>query len=159
MNCTGTNTSTTNAQLTLKEGAYLSDFDMTFYMRTKRHTRSVPNTWETAWLLYRFNEQGFPITSSSNPVGAHFHHYYLVIHNTGQLEFGRKDNTTQREEQTFLANVNGVVTWALNTWIKVRIRAVGNWHQIWINDIQRVNIVDDGTVGTKIRARNRLHPS
>lgn len=141
-----TNTGTaTNATLTLSEQEF-TNFDLTFYVRTKRSLKSTPKSWETAWLLFRFNTAGFPTTDPR----AHFHHYYFLIHRTGKVEFGRKDNTTQMEEQTFLST-SAVVTYADNKFYKIRIKAVGNHFTIWIDGIQKIDLTDDGTVGTRVQ--------
>ena len=133
----------TNASLTLTEVEF-ANFDMTFYMRTLKSLKTKPNVWEVAWLLFRFNTAGFPTTDPR----AHFHHYFLDIKNTGVIEFGRKDNIGQREEQTFLST-NQTTTFAYGTWLKIRIKAIGNHFTIWINDTQKIDLTDDGSIGSR----------
>lgn len=126
----------TNASLTLSEIDF-TNFDMTFYMRTRKSLRTNPRNWEVVWILLRFSD--------------HFHHYFYNIKRTGGIEFGRKDNTSNLEEQTFLST-NQTTTFADGLWIKNRIRAVGNHFTIWVNDVQKIDLVDDGSIGTRARA-------
>jgi hypothetical protein len=130
----------TSASLVKTTTSYFADFDVTLSMRTvdQRKSTSV-QVWETAWIMFRFNEAH----------GTNFHHYYLALKTNGTIELGRKDNTTQAEEQTFL-DTAGTYTYGLNAWIKVRIRAEGNHIQVWVNDVLKIDLVDDGTVGTHI---------
>ena len=67
-----------------------NDFDTTFKMRTLQQLRtgSAPNTWETAWLIFRYTDD--------------WHHYYFTIKTNG-CEFGRKDYFPHVEQQMFLA--------------------------------------------------------
>jgi hypothetical protein len=140
----GVNTGGTNATLTISTAEF-ADFDHTVYMRTIKGMRSpTPKNWEVAWLLFRFNLAGFTIADR----GAHFHHYYFLIHRDGHLEFGRKDNTQEWEEQTFLST-DQFVTYADGRWYKVRIKAVGFHIQIWIDDVLKIDMIDDGTIGTR----------
>jgi hypothetical protein len=125
----------TNATLTLSEQDF-TNFDMTFYMRTVRSLRTNPRNWETAWILFRFSD--------------HFHHYFYEIKRDGGIDFGRKDNTGGIEEQTFFGT--GSTMFADGLWNKHRIKAVDNHFTIWINDVQKIDIIDNGTIGTRRQA-------
>lgn len=132
--------SSTSASLLKTEAPYFTDVDFTLSMRTidQRKSTFVQNH-ESAWLLFRFNEAD----------GTNFHHYYLVLKVDGTLELGRKDNTTHAEEQTFLST--GVTySYTLTGWNKVRIRAVQNHITVYVDDVQKIDIIDDGTVGTHV---------
>jgi hypothetical protein len=133
-----------NATLTLTE-AQFSDFDLTFYMRCIKGGRSpTPHNWETAWILPRFNPAGYPVTDRR----AHFHHYFYDIQRNGVIEFGRKDNNEQLEEQTFLTT-SGRVVYSDGKWFKIRLRAVGNKFTNWVDDVLKFDILDDGKIGTR----------
>lgn len=146
---TATNTSgdanVTSSSLATIEHSYIGDMDVTLYMKTKAQRRSVPNTYETAWFFFHYNEAD----------GTIFHHYYLVLKNNGRIELGRKDNTTQTEEQTFLytSAADNDFTWTVNVWNKLRVLCetdpVDGIHiHIWVDDVSKVDLVDDGTVGS-----------
>ena len=143
-------TNTTDATLTLSESSY-GDFDATFYMRTVAQKKTTfVKEWETAWFMWHFSEAGYNITQS----GAHFHHYYLVLKTTGKIEVGRKDTTSGVDFQYFIDSATGAYgseptfTWAINTWYKIRVRQVSNHIQVWVDDVLKVDAVDDGTWGT-----------
>ena len=55
-----------------------SDMTLELDMKTYKQIRqnSAPNTWETAWVMWRWTDL--------------FHHYYFVIKTNG-IEFGKKD--------------------------------------------------------------------
>jgi hypothetical protein len=129
----------TNATLSLTQTKF-KNFDLTFYMRTVKSLRTVPRNWEVTWVLLRFAD--------------HFHHYFYNIKRDGRIEFGRKDNTTNLEEQTFLST-NQSTTFAEGLWIKNRIKAVGNHFTIWVNDIQKIDLTDDGTIGSRSQANQQ----
>jgi hypothetical protein len=144
---TGTSTS---ASLILTEGPYFSDFDLTMYVRTvaQKKTTNV-NPWETAWIMFRYNEAGF----ASSAAGSRYHQYYLTLKANGTLELGKKDNTGSFEEQYFLST--GVAyTYALGAWNKVRIKAVSNHITVWIDDVQKIDLIDDGAGGAQGGAPN-----
>ena len=87
------------------------DLDFTFSMRTLQQLRTpTPEVWETVWVMWHFNTAD----------GTFFHHYYLALKSDGTIELGRKDNTTEAEEQTFLSTT-ATFTWALGEFNKVRI--------------------------------------
>jgi hypothetical protein len=85
--------------------------------------------------------------------GNNFHHYYLAFKSNGTLELGRKDNTVQVDEQYFLST--GVTySYTVNTWNLVRVKSVGNAITVWIDGVQKINIVDDGAGGAQGGAPN-----
>lgn len=128
----------TSATMCLTNTGNFTDIDVTLYMRLVDQRRQIPHSWEGPWIFFRFNTVD----------GTNFHHYYLVLKTDGTIEFGRKDNTTHTEEQTFL-DTSPTYTYALNTWTKVRIRAEGNLFNIWVNDVPKiVDLLDDGSVGS-----------
>ena len=105
----------TSSSLVLTESPYFTDIDYTLSIRTVAQRRTpTPMAWEAVWLFFRYNEQGF----APGAAGSNFHHYYMVLKSTGQIELGRKDNTTSAEEQTFLST-SATYTWALGVWNKV----------------------------------------
>ena len=140
----------TNATLTLSEGTYFTDFDVTFYMRTidqRRTAVGTPKVWEVAWFFWHFNEAGFSI---SQP-GAHFHHYYLLLKTNGHIEIGRKDSSTQTDFQYFLTGSAGsepTFTWSIGTWYKIRVKQTGINIQVYVDDVVKFSANDDGTLGT-----------
>jgi Domain of Unknown Function (DUF1080) len=128
----------TNANLSLTQAKF-KNFDLNFYMRTVKSLKTSPKNWETCWLLLRFYD--------------HFHHYFFDIQRNGTVEFGRKDNNSQMEEQTFLTT-SGKVTYADGKWFKIRLKAEGNHFTNWIDDVLKFDIVDDGKIGTRKKAGN-----
>ncbi len=133
---TGTGTS---ASLVLTEGPTFTDFDITLSGRTVDQRKSTPNAWETLWIMFRYTDA--------------YHHYYLTLKNNGTLELGRKDNTGSFDEQYFLST--GVAyTYVLNTFNKIRIKAVSNHITVWIDDVQKIDLIDDGAGGAQGGAPN-----
>jgi hypothetical protein len=134
----------TSASLVISQQEF-ADFDAEIYMRTLKSLRTPKaNPWEVAWFGWHFNLAGYTILQK----GAHFHHYYIMVHNNGVLEFGRKDNTTQTEHQYTLPTLVNSASFAYGVWNKVRVNTVGNHIQIWVDDKQVVDLVDDGKKGT-----------
>ena len=134
----------TSASLIVTEQSF-ADLDMTVYMRTLKSLRTPsPNRWEAAWIGWHFNDAGYTITQK----GAHFHHYYFMIHTDSTLEFGRKDNTTMTEHQYTLPTLNINVPFAYGQLYKVRVKQVSNHIEIWVDDKKVVDCIDDGTKGT-----------
>ncbi len=124
----------TAASLVTTEHAYYTDFDLTLWVRTVDQRKATPNAWECVWIMFRFN----------TAQGLYFHHYYLSLKTDGTLEFGKKDNATQTEHQYFFST--GVTySYTLNAWNKVRIRGIGNHFTIWVDDVQKIDMSDDGT--------------
>jgi hypothetical protein len=140
---TNTTTSSTSASLIVSDKSY-GDFDANIKMRTLKSLRATPRNWENVWLMWHFNDAGYVITDK----GAHFHHYYIMIHLDGTLEFGRKDNTTQTEHQYFLPTLVSKVTFNYGQWYNIRVNSVGNHIKIWIDGLLVVDLIDDGTKGS-----------
>ncbi len=129
-----TNTgSSTSATLVLNESTYYYNFDVTLYVRTISQKKSTPNPWESGWFMFHFNEAQ----------GTNFHHYYVALKTTG-LEFGRKDRSDMVDAQSFLFTNSDAHT--LGTWYKLRVRAIANHFTIWVDDVQKVDITDDGSL-------------
>ena len=59
------------------------NFQLDLDMRTNKQLRTgrPPNSWETAWILFRYTDE--PPRSN--------HHYYFLLKTNG-FEFGKKDN-------------------------------------------------------------------
>ena len=128
----------TSASLVLTESSYYGDFDVTFSVRTisqKRVTPATANSWEVAWFMWHFNESE----------GEDFHHYYLALKSNGGIELGRKDNAVAAEEQYFL-NTAGTFSYVAGTWYKVRVRVVSNAITVWVDDVQKIDMVDNGSL-------------
>ncbi len=135
----------TSSSNTTTEHSYWGDFDITLSVRLKAQRRSIPNAYESPWIFFHYNEAD----------GSRFHHYYLVLKTNGRLELGRKDNTTQIEEQTFLytSAADNDYTYTVNVWNLVRILCetdpVDGIHiHVWIDGVSKIDLVDDGTVGS-----------
>src|ERR1051325_10199407 len=129
----------TAASIVLSNPTYYGDFDVTFSLRTKASRRTpTPQAWECVWFMWHFNEAD----------GTNFHHYYLALKTNGHLEVGRKDNSTQTEHQYYLLGSEPTFTFAYGAWNKVRVKSTANHIEIWIDDVKKVDIVDDGTVGS-----------
>ena len=140
----------TDATLTLSEKSY-GDIDVTFYMRTKAQRKTTfVKEWETAWFMWHFNPAGNPITDPD----AHFHHYYVLLKTTGKIELGRKDTVSGVDFQYFIDSSTGsygnepTFTWVLGQWYKCRIQHIGNHIKFWLDDVLKVDAIDDGTWGT-----------
>jgi hypothetical protein len=150
-----TNTrSNTQASLVTTESPYFTDIDFTFYARTVAQKKSNPNPWETWWIMFRYNEAG----NAPNDVGSRYHHYYLAGKTNSMLELGKKDNTAQAEEQYFLST-GAPFSYHINEWNKVRIKitgdnTTGNHITVWVDDIQKIDVVDNGSHGAQARAPN-----
>lgn len=133
----------TSSSLQLTEAEYFADFDVEFSTRLVDQRKSSPNAWETGWFFFRFSEED----------GTHYHHYYLILKTDGTIEMGRKDNVGHFDEQYFLST-GTTYTYALNVWNKVRVRCVGRHITVWVDDVQKIDMDDDGSGGTQVGAPN-----
>jgi len=134
----------TSSSLVLTEQSF-KNFDATILMRTIKSLRTpTPDRWECAWLMWHFNRAGYDILEK----GAHFHHYYIMVHTDKTLEFGRKDNLTMTEHQYTLPTLINSAKFAYGIDNKIRVKQVSNHIEIWIDDVKVVDLVDDGTKGT-----------
>ncbi len=135
----------TAAPLTLTTGAYFFDFDITFSCRTVDQRRIPPvNPWETAWFLWHYNEAD----------GSRYHHYYISLKSNGTIEYGKKDNAVQAEEQYFLPLIDSSISWAINQWNLVHIKSVGNHVEVWIDGVKKIDHIDNGSGGVQGGAPN-----
>lgn len=98
------------------------DFELTCKMRTvaQLRTGSAPNSWETAWLLWRMGD------ISGGQMG-----YYFTIKMTG-CEFGKSDNKEGSIFNVALATP-GSPTCTIGQWYAVKIRVQGNRHQMYVD--------------------------
>jgi Domain of Unknown Function (DUF1080) len=144
----------TSASLVTTESPYFTDVDFAFYVRTISQKKLNPNPWETWWVMFRYNEAG----NDPNSAGSRYHHYYLAGKTNSMLELGKKDNTAQTDEQYFLSS--GVpYSFHANQWNKVRIKVDGNNTSgnriiVWIDDIKKIDVLDNGSGGIQSRAPN-----
>jgi 3-keto-disaccharide hydrolase len=97
-------------------------------MRTDKQLRqnSPPNTWESAWVMWRFVDD--------------FHHYYFVLKTNG-IEFGKKDTACHCEEQVFLKTGSSPKL-QIGSWAHLKISSVGKHTSIWVNGVQVVDMDD-----------------
>jgi hypothetical protein len=105
-----------------------SDAVIELDMRTDKQLRqnSPPNTWESAWVMWRFVDD--------------FHHYYFVLKTNG-IEFGKKDTACHCEEQVFLKTGSSPKL-QIGSWAHVKISSVGKHTSIWVNGVQVVDMDD-----------------
>lgn len=132
------------------------DFDMTFYMRTVAFNRLKPNSWETAWVMFRYTDDKLP----SGEEDLH-HHYYMYIGTNGQVEIGKKDYELyngglitpdgikvpgDQEHQQYLFT-DAKVKFAEKKWFKVRVICKDRNIKLYIDDKLIADITDDGKIG------------
>jgi hypothetical protein len=84
--------------------ATFKDFQLDFDAKLNKQTRtgSTPNSWESWWVMWSYNDE------AEGPLGRSNHHYYFVLKTTG-IEFGKKDNKVgdvQNEQQIFIKTAN-----------------------------------------------------
>jgi len=128
---TSTRSGETHSSLVLSTQKF-SNSIIEFNMRTDKQLRqnSPPNTWETGWIMWRFADD--------------FHHYYFVLKTNG-IEFGKKDNNCNCEQQVFL-NTGTSPKLVLNQWAHIKISSIGKHTTIWVNtgggDVKVVDMDD-----------------
>lgn len=128
---TSTQSGETHSSLVLSTQKF-SNSIIEFNMRTDKQLRqnSPPNTWETGWIMWRFADD--------------FHHYYFVLKTNG-IEFGKKDNNCNCEQQVFL-NTGTSPKLVLNQWAHIKISSIGKHTTIWVNtgggDVKVVDMDD-----------------
>jgi 3-keto-disaccharide hydrolase len=120
----------TNANLVITTTNF-SNFDMSVEVKTERQLRgnSSPNTWEVAWVLFRYTDD--------------FHYYWFVQKPSG-IELGKKDCDTCTDPfdgQEFLYT-NEIPTLKLGQWANWKISAIGNNFTVSINGTELVNFTD-----------------
>lgn len=154
----------TSACLVLSEKTF-KDFEWTCYMRTIEQTKtdvSKRNSWETAWLMWRYTD----LT----------HHYYLILKANGWVEVGCKDYikvgtnqiktppdnftvTVDNQDQQVFLSTSAQVPFSFKKWYKVRLVCKGFSIKIWIDDVLKVDIVDDGKTGSWLGRPKTFKPS
>jgi hypothetical protein len=99
------------------------DFELTCKIRTiaQLRTGSAPNNWETAWLFWR---------SGSNAPGTQILYYFLI--KISGSEFGKADNKEGSINNQILVTP-GSPSATLGQWYAVKVRVVGNHHQVWVD--------------------------
>jgi hypothetical protein len=124
---TSVQTSETHSSLVVTSQKY-SDFTLDLDLNTYKQLRqnSPPNTWETAWVFWR--------------VADLYHSYYFVLKTNG-IEFGKKDNNCNCEEQVFL-KTGPSPTVKLGTWAHVKISSLGKHTVIWVDGTKVVDMDD-----------------
>jgi hypothetical protein len=105
-----------------------SDMTLELDMKTYKQLRqnSAPNTWETAWVMWRWTDL--------------FHHYYFVIKTNG-IEFGKKDTSCSCEQQVFLKTGTSPKL-SLGTWDHIKISSIGRHTTIWVDGTKVVDMDD-----------------
>jgi hypothetical protein len=124
---TSTSSGETHSGLALSTQKY-SNAIIEFDMKTDKQLRlnSAPNTWESAWVMFRFVDD--------------FHHYYFVLKTNG-IEFGKKDTACHCEEQIFLKTGSSPKL-ELGSWAHVKVSTIGKHIAIWVNGVQVVDMDD-----------------
>ena len=117
-------TSSSFALSTQKFSDMTLDLDMKTYKQLRQN--SAPNTWETAWVMWRWTDL--------------FHHYYFVIKTNG-IEFGKKDTSCSCEQQVFLKTATSP-TLKLGTWDHIKISSIGKHTTIWVDGTKVVDMDD-----------------
>jgi len=106
-------------------------------LRTGASTYGVngqgPQPWETAWLMWRYNDESPRST----------HHYYFMLKTNG-FEFGKKDNApgdTTAEKQIFLKTASTPVV-KIGTYQHITVKAVDYKFTISVNGTIVVDMTD-----------------
>ena len=139
----------TSACLVSLEKVLPENFDATFYMRTVEQTKSKPENWETVWFMWGYTDNT--------------HHYYATIKKNSDIEVGKKDykkigtdkiqtpdgtiTTVSNQDQQVFLNTSAKVPFALQKWYKIRLLVKGINIKIYVDDILKVDIKDDGKTG------------
>ncbi len=100
---TVTSMTTTSSSLILSTQSF-KDFqlDIDAKLNKQLRTGSLPNPWETWWIMWSYNDEAEGTLQQSN------HHYYFILKTNG-IEFGKKDNKvgdTVNEKQIFIKTGN-----------------------------------------------------
>ena len=108
-----------------------SNFEMRVDVKTEKQLRenSSPNTWETAWVLFRYTDD--------------FHYYWFVQSPSG-IELGKKDCNTCTNTfygQEFLYT-DEIPTLKLDEWSNWKISAIGNNITVSLNGTELVDFTD-----------------
>lgn len=100
------------------------DIDMKTYKQLRQN--SPPNTWEAAWVMWRWVDL--------------YHHYYFVIKTNG-IEFGKKDTSCNCEEQVFLKTGTSPKL-QIGAWDHIKISSIGKHTTIWVDGSKVVDMDD-----------------
>ena len=105
-----------------------SDFTLDLDMNTFKQLRqsAPPNTWETAWVFWRYVDL--------------YHHYYFVPKTNG-IEFGKKDNNCNCEQQVFLKTASAPKV-QLGTWNHIKISSIGKHTSVWVDGTKVIDMDD-----------------
>jgi hypothetical protein len=112
------------------------DLELTLRVRTVRQLRqrSTPNPWETAWVIWHYQDDQ--------------HFYYLTLKPNG-WEIGKRD-PAYPGNQRFLVS-DKLPIYYFNTWYDVRIVQVGNTMAVWVNGHPLARFTDDQSPYTQGR--------
>ena len=153
-----TSPNNTSACLLLSQQTF-KDFEANFYMRTLSHTRknTKPKNWETAWFMFRYTD----LLPNGKTEDKH-HHYYFYIAKNGMIEIGKKDYVVfpnglitpdgvkhegvDQEQQQYLTT-EPKVTFRLKKWFKIKLICKGSNIKLWVDDVLKADITDDGKIG------------
>jgi hypothetical protein len=121
----------THANL-VKTTQQFSNFKMDVDVKTVEQLRRnfAPNTWEAAWILFRYTD--------------YFHYYWFVLKPNG-VELGKKDCSTcidPFQGQIFLSTKD-TPKLKIGDWSRWKITAVGNHISVAINGTRVVDFVDN----------------
>jgi hypothetical protein len=119
----------THAALKTSSERY-GDMELTLRMRTVRQLRrgSPPNPWETAWILWHYQDDQ--------------HFYYLTLKPNG-WELGKRD-PAYRGGQRFLVS-DKVPVYYFNTWYDVRVVHVADTMFVQVNGLPLARFTDRDT--------------
>lgn len=122
-----TSSSETHSSLVVSTQKF-SDFTLDIDMNTYKQLRqnSPPNTWEAAWVMWRWVDL--------------YHHYYFVIKTNG-IEFGKKDTSCNCEQQVFLKTGTSPKL-QIGAWNHIKISSIGKHTTIWIGGSKVVDMDD-----------------
>ena len=120
----------TSANLVISTSQF-SNFNMDVNVKTAEQLRrnDPPNSWETAWILFRYTDT--------------FHYYWFEL-NSGGVELGKKDCdhcTDSVQGQIFLSTVEHP-NLKVGDWSHWKITAVGNHIRLAINGTRVIDFVD-----------------
>ena len=126
-----TSSKETSANLVISTRQF-SNFNMDVNVKTAEQLRrnDPPNSWETAWILFRYTDT--------------FHYYWLELNPEG-AELGKKDCdhcTDSFKGQIFLSTVDHP-NLKVGDWSHWKITAVGNHIRLAINGTRVIDFVDN----------------
>jgi hypothetical protein len=122
-----TRSSETHSGLVVSKQKF-SDITLDIDMKTYKQTRlnSPPNSWEAAWVMWRWVDL--------------YHHYYFVIKTNG-IEFGKKDTSCNCEKQIFL-KTGPSPKLQVGAWNHIKISSIGKHTTIWVGGVKVVDMDD-----------------